>query len=93
MLEEIRKKAKEKLEKVNNDPNSTEKDKNYAAHIVEFFSKEEGFKQAPKSLVFSLFVALGYPVDTDVYDEMYDKIIEDIDKVYEYVNLDEIIKR
>ena len=93
MLEELRKKAKEKADLLNNDPNADQDDKEFANDIVEFFSKEEGIKQAPQSLLDSIFTFLGYPRKVDVADKMYKELMEDIDRVYYYVNIDETMTR
>lgn len=89
MLEELRQKAREKAESLNNDPNALEKDKRFANHIVEYFSKEDGIKQVPQSIFNAVITFLGYPRNIKLADEMYEKMIEDIDRVYYFVEIDQ----
>lgn len=89
MLEELRQKAREKAESLNNDPNALEKDKRFANQIVEYFSKEGGIKQVPQSIFNAVITFLGYPRNIKLADEMYEKMIEDIDRVYYFVEIDQ----
>lgn len=92
LLEELRRRAKEKLEKVKSNPNSSESDIKKANDVVIFYSKEMGVKEAPPSLVRVTSSYLGFPDDLNSFRESYKELIDDIDRRYIYVNPDDLIR-
>ncbi len=92
MLEEMRKRAREKRAGVYGDPASTELDRRKADMVVEFLSKEEGFNQVPRSTVIQTFIYLGYDVSIDQYDELYDQVMREVNGTYVFVDPEQMGK-
>ncbi len=82
ILSEIREKARQKQEEINADPNATEQDKKLIADTIEFLKYEISFKKVPRSTVLALLRFIGCSESVLELMEIYDKIIEEIDRVY-----------
>ena len=93
MLQELKAKAIAKRDEIFSDPNASEFDKEYAEDVVTFLGTQDGFNRVPKSTIDVMFNYLGYKVDVDKYREMYDKIMEEVNATYKYVDPNEYAKR
>ena len=95
ILSEIRTRAKKRKEEIDNNNSSTEKDKKFANDVIEFLSVEDSFNKVPKSTIFAMFEYLNFNIDKhkiSFYEELYEKIIEEINKKYTLIEEEQIMR-
>lgn len=83
VLDNIRKMAREKKDKIMQNPNSTEHDKRYVSEVVQFFSNEDYIKEASSGLVKVMLYYLG--VEFEECDPTYDNLMKEINVVYKAI--------
>ena len=82
--------AREKLSELEQDPQAQEKDLVHARHILEFLRLDNEYGRLVKSTWYSFFAFLGYPVDVEDYERMYDDLLAEADRVYTLVDPEEL---
>ena len=97
LLAEFRQRARERADEVFSDPASTAVDRKKAEDILTFTTVEDCYKRAPKSTVFAIIRYLGYEFPGEsfisaLYNQMYEKLIEEIDRRYILINPDKFLR-
>ena len=86
ILEDLRVRAAKMLEQSKTDPDMTEKRKKLIADIDQFLKKEDNLNKVHRGVVCRLFLILGYDVSVSELDVMYDKLMNEINGTYLYVD-------
>ena len=92
LIEDVRKKAKEKRIQIDNDMNATEEEKETIRDIIAFLSNEQDFNRISRGTFFNIFAYIGYEIDINKYLEMYDAIMKEAGETYTYVDSEAIKK-
>ena len=90
MLERLKLKAKEKKESIDSDANASEEDKRIIRNVLSLLKDEKAFNKLSKGTVYNLFTFLGFDLDVDDYSKMYEQLMEDVNRIYIYVDLEKI---
>ena len=88
MIERIKQKAKEKKELIDADPNADEHEKKTISMILEFLKNVDDFNRISKGTVYNMFTYLGFDLAFDDYREMYEQLMEEVNRKYIYVDPD-----
>ena len=84
MLEEVRLMAKNKQNLVHRDPEEKKENIEFADSLIAFFDNTDAIAGAPRSLVLGSLLFIGY--EFDKLDDIYQKLIDEINKVYTCVS-------
>ena len=87
LLDEIREKIRIKKEAVLADPDEKVENKRFFVTIEKVFQNRDAILKTPRSVILGTLLAIGYP-----YAEtrpLYDKLIEELNRVYKMIDPDE----
>ena len=87
LLDEIREKIRIKKEAVLADPDEKVENKRFFVTIEKVFQNRDAILKTPRSVILGTLLAIGYP-----YSEtrpLYDKLIEELNRVYKMIDPDE----
>ena len=93
MIERIKQKAKEKKELIDADPNADKNDVKIINEITDFLRNVDDFNRISKGTVYNMFTFLGFSLETDDYSQMYDELMEEVNRKYVYVDPEEYHQR
>ena len=85
MFERLKHKAKEKKESIDSDASASEEDKRIIRNVLSLLKDEKAFNKLSKGTVYNLFTFLGFNLDVDDYSEMYEQLMEDVNRIYIYM--------
>ena len=91
LLNEIREKIKIKIEEIANDPSVIDENKKFMNSAEKLFNNRDAILQCPKSVILGTLLYIGYPY-SEIRD-VYDKLIEELNKVYKMVDPDDLDQR
>ena len=80
MLEELRKRIKEKKEKIMNNPEETEERKNFITVVEALFDDIDALSECHKSTLDYILYFIDYPLSSE-YDRIYKELMEEVNQI------------
>ncbi len=84
MLEELRRKIKEKKEQVINNPEEKEENKKFINAVDRLFDDVDALTECHQSTLDYILYYIGYPLDDS--EKIYDELMKEVNQVYTLVD-------